>query len=58
MVKRKVSTASQKNRTKSDDEQDSLCMLLAEGKMRYHDRELQTGPSSGTYNLPGVSGRE
>ena len=35
----------------SDDEQDSLCTLLAEEKMRYHDRELQTDPSSGTYNL-------
>ena len=35
----------------SDDEQDSLCTILAEEKMRYHDRELQTDPSSGTYNL-------
>ena len=36
---------------KSDDEQDSLCMILAEEKLRYHDRKLQTDPSSGTYNL-------
>ena len=36
---------------KSDDEQDSLCMILAEEKRRYHDRELQTDPSSGTCNL-------
>ena len=35
----------------SVDEQDSLCTILAEEKMRYHDRELQTDPSSGTYNL-------
>ena len=35
----------------SDDEQDSLCTILAEEKMTYHDRELQTDPSSGTYNL-------
>ena len=35
----------------SDDEQDSLCTILAEEKMRYHFRELQTDPSSGTYNL-------
>ena len=35
----------------SDDEQDSFCTILAEEKMRYHDRELQTDPSSGTYNL-------
>ena len=35
----------------SDDEQDSLCTLLAEEKKRYHDRELQTDPSSETYNL-------
>ena len=45
---------------KSDDEQDSLCMILAEAKRRYHDRELQTDPSSGTYNLEyhGVNGGE
>ena len=35
----------------SSDDQDSLCMILAEEKMRHHDRELQTDPSSGTYNL-------
>ena len=33
------------------DDIDSLCMILAEEKMRYRDRELQTDPSSGTYNL-------
>ena len=36
---------------KSSDDQDSLCLILAEEKMRHHDRELQTDPSSGTYNL-------
>ena len=36
---------------KSNDDQDSLCMILAEEKMRHRDRELQTDPSSGTYNL-------
>ena len=36
---------------KSSDAQDSLCMILAEEKMRHRDRELQTDPSSGTYNL-------
>ena len=36
---------------KSSDDQDSLCMILAEEKMRQRDRELQTDPSSGTYNL-------
>ena len=36
---------------KSSDDQDSLCMILAEEKTRHHDRELQTDPSSGTYNL-------
>ena len=36
---------------KSGDEQDSLCMILGEEKRRHHDRELQTVPSSGTYNL-------
>ena len=35
----------------SSENQDSLCMILAEGKTRHHDRELQTDPSSGTYNL-------
>ena len=28
-----------------------LCMILAEEKIRQRDRELQTDPSSGTYNL-------
>ena len=36
---------------KSSDDQDSLCVILAEKKMRHRDRELQTDPSSGTYNL-------
>ena len=36
---------------KSDDEQDSPCTILAGKKMRCHDRELQTDPSSGTYNM-------
>ena len=35
---------------KSSDDQDSLCMILADEKMRHRDRELQTDPSSGTYN--------
>ena len=35
----------------SGDDQDSLCMILAEEKMRHCDRELQTDPSSRTYNL-------
>ena len=36
-----------------------LCMILAEDKMRHRDRELQTDPSSGTYNLdPQVRGGE
>ena len=35
----------------SSDVQDSLCMILVEEKMRHRDRELQTDPSSGTYNL-------
>ena len=35
----------------SSDNQDSLCMILAEEKIRQRDRELQTDPSSGTYNL-------
>ena len=35
---------------KSSDDQDSLCMILTEEKMRHRDRELQTDPSSGTYN--------
>ena len=36
---------------KSSNDQDSLCMILAEEKMRHRDRELQTDSSSGTYNL-------
>ena len=36
---------------KSNYDQDSLCIILAEEKMRHRDRELQTDPSSGTYNL-------
>ena len=35
----------------SSENQDSLCMILAEEKIRHRDRELQTDPSSGTYNL-------
>ena len=35
----------------SDGEQDSLCMIIAEEKKRFHDRELQTDHSSGAYNL-------
>ena len=30
----------------SSDNQDSLCMILAEEKIRHRDRELQTDPSS------------
>ena len=36
---------------KSSDDQDSLCLILAEEKMRHRDRELQTDPSSGKYIL-------
>ena len=36
---------------KSDDAQDSLCMILTTEKRRYHDRELKTETSSGIYNL-------
>ena len=36
---------------KSSNDQDSLCMILEEEKMRHRDRKLQTDPSSGTYNL-------
>ena len=35
----------------SSDNQDSLCMILAEEMIRHRDRELQTDPSSGTFNL-------
>ena len=31
--------------------QESLCMILAEEKIGHRDRELQTDPSSGTFNL-------
>ena len=31
---------------KCSNDQDSLCMILAEEKMRHRDRELQTDPSS------------
>ena len=34
----------------SKDEPDSLCMILAETKLRYQDREIHTDPSSGAYN--------
>ena len=36
---------------KSSKDQVSLCMMLAEEKMRHRDRELQTDPYSGTYTL-------
>ena len=36
---------------KSGDDQDSLCMILAEEKTRHYDRELQTDSSAGAYNL-------
>ena len=36
---------------KSGDDQDSLCMILAEEKMKQQDRQLQTDSSAGTYNL-------
>ena len=35
----------------SRDDQDSLCMIFSEEKIRHRDRELQTDPSSGTFNL-------
>ena len=41
---------------KSSNDQDSLCMILAEEKMRHRDRELQTDPASGTYNLDRARG--
>ena len=40
-----------KDSDESSEDQDSLCMILAEEKIRQHDRELQIDPSSGTYNL-------
>ena len=36
---------------KSSDDQDNLCMIMAEEKIRHRDRELPTDPSSRTYNL-------
>ena len=54
MARKKISGESEKwddGSEESDDEQDSLCTILAEEKMRYHNRELQTDPSSGTYKL-------
>ena len=39
------------NSIESEDEQDNLCMIPAEAKRRNQDREMQTDPSSGTYNL-------
>ena len=35
----------------SEEEQESLCMILAEAKKRNQDREMHAGPFSGTYNL-------
>ena len=35
----------------SSDKQDSLCMILIEEKIRHRERQLQTDPSSGAYNL-------
>ena len=44
----------------SEDEQDSLCTILAEENGRNRDWETQTEPSSGTYNLNhyNMNGRE
>ena len=53
-MKKKISRESggwDEGSEKNDDEQNSLCMILAEEKRRYHDRELQTDTLSGTYNL-------
>ena len=35
----------------TEDEQDSLCTILAEGERKNQDRETQMDPSSGTFNL-------
>ena len=45
------------NSTGSEDEQDILCMTLAQAKRSKHDREMHTDSSSGTYSLgaPGDS---
>ena len=40
-----------KDSDENSENQDSLCMILAEEKIRHRDKELQTDPSSGTYNL-------
>ena len=53
-MKRKLSGESDEwdeDSEKSGDDQDSICMILVEEKMRHRDSELQTVPSSGTYNL-------
>ena len=36
---------------KCGDDQHSLCVILAEEKMKHHDRQLQTDSYAGTYNL-------
>ena len=40
-----------KNSAESESEQESLCTIVVEEKRRNQDTELQTDPSSGTYNL-------
>ena len=40
-----------KDLMESEDEQDSLCMVLAEMRWRNQEREMHIDPSSGTYNL-------
>ena len=49
-----------KHSDESSDNHDSLCMILAEEKIRHRDRELQTDPSLGTYNMDvqGIRGGE
>ena len=54
MLKKKLSVECEEwdeDSEKSSDDQDSLCKILAEEKIRHRDRELQTDPTSGTYNL-------
>ena len=54
LLKKKLSGESDEwdeDSEKSGDDQDSICMILVEEKMRHRDSELQTVPSSGTYNL-------
>ena len=46
-----VSGAADEDSTETEDEPNSLCMILAETKMKNQDRELHMDPSSGTYNL-------